>query len=162
MLGELTPWRPLRSLSLLCRDMDDLFNRFFSDWERDFSPWFRATAESYPPLESYVDGNTLIVKADLPGVDPKEGQVSVEGNQLTIKGERKARQEHQQGDYFQQEVCSGAFARTITLPEGVNADEVKARYHDGVLEISMPAPASVASKKVPLEIAGEERKQIAA
>ena len=161
-MRELVTWSPFRSLGSLRRDMDDLFNRFFNDWERDFSPWFQHAGGDYLPVESYVDGNTLIVKADLPGVDPKEGQVSVEGNQLTIKGERKARQEHQQGDYFQQEVCYGAFARTITLPEGVNADEVKARYHDGVLEISMPAPASVASKKVPIEIAGEERKQIAA
>ena len=161
-MRELVTWSPFRSLGSLRRDMDDLFNRFFSDWERDFSPWFQHTGGDYLPVESYVDGNTLVIKADLPGVDAKDIQVSVEGNQLTIKGERKAKQGHKQGDYFHQEVRYGSFARTMALPEGVKADEMKARYHNGVLEISMPAPASMASKKVPLEIAGEERKQIAA
>ena len=161
-MRELITWSPFRSLGSLRRDMDDLFNRFFSDWERDFSPWFRPTDGDYLPVESYVDGNTLIIKADLPGVDAKDIQVSVEGNQLTIKGERKARQEHKQGDYFHQEVRYGSFARTMALPEGVNANEMKARYHNGVLEISMPAPASMASKKVPIEVSGETPKQITA
>jgi len=142
--------------------MDDLFNRFFNDWERDFSPWFQHAGGDYLPVESYVDGNTLVIKADLPGVDAKDIQVSVEGNQLTIKGERKARQEHKQGAYFHQEVRYSSFARTMALPEGVKADEMKARYHNGVLEISMPAPASMVSKKVPIEVSGEAPKQIAA
>ena len=161
-MRELVTWSPFRSLGSLRRDMDDLFNRFFNDWERDFSPWFQHAGGDYLPVESYVDGNTLVIKADLPGVDAKDIQVSVEGNQLTIKGERKARQEHKQGDYFHQEVRYGSFARTMVLPEGVNADEMKARYHNGVLEISMPAPASMVSKKVPIEVSGEAPKQIAA
>jgi len=146
------------------RDLQDRMNRLFTESYRG-----QAGEEDWalggtwaPAVDIYEQENNIVIKAELPGVDPKDVDIRLDNNILTIKGERKARQEHQQGDYFQQEVCSGAFARTITLPEGVNADEVKARYHDGVLEISMPAPASVASKKVPIEIAGEERKQIAA
>jgi HSP20 family protein len=162
MMRGVTPWRPFESLSMLRRDMDDLFDRFFGDWEREFTPWFRSTGEYSPPIESYVEGNTFIIKADLPGLDPKDVEVSVEGNQLTIKGERKATQEHKDSDYFHREVRYGSFRRTLALPEGVKADEVKASYHDGVLEVSMPAPSTMATRKVPIEIAGEERKQLAA
>lgn len=162
MMGELTPWRFSRSLDALRRDMDELFERFFGNWGREFFPGARLIEGHFLPLESYVDGNTLIVKADLPGMDPKDVEVAVEGNQLTIKGERKATQEAKEDAYLSREVRYGSFARTIALPEGVKADEVHASYRNGVLEISMPAPPSVAVKKVPVEIHGEERKQIAA
>src|SRR5437667_10747978 len=115
-MREVVTWSPFRSLGSLRRDMDDLFNRFFNDWERDFSPWFQHAGGDYLPVESYVDGNTLVIKADLPGVDAKDIQVSVEGNQLTIKAERKTRQEHKQRAYFRKEVRDGSFTPPITLP----------------------------------------------
>ena len=153
-------FEPFRDLMSLQDRMNRLFHESYRSQTSE-DDWALGGTWA-PAVDIYEQENNIVIKAELPGVDPKDVDIRLDNNILTIKGERKARQEHQQGDYFQQEVCSGAFARTITLPEGVNADEVKARYHDGVLEISMPAPASVASKKVPIEIAGEERKQIAA
>ncbi len=162
MMSALTTWDPWRSFSLLRRDMDDLFNRFFGDWEREFTPWLQ-TGSYYLPIESYVEGNHLIVKADLPGVDPNDIQVTVEGNQLTIQGERKAEHEQRRGHSFHREVRYGSFSRTLTLPEGVKADDIQARYHNGVLEISLPCPASMVTRKVPVQIAGgEEPKKLAA
>jgi HSP20 family protein len=142
--------------------MDDLFERFFSDWEQDIAPWGRRTDTFSFPLESYVDGNTFIIKADLPGVDPNAVEVVVEGNLLTIKAERKAAQEHDGNNYYYQEVRYGSYQRTLTLPEGVTADDVHARYANGVLEISLPAPAAMAMKKIPIAIESTEQKQIAA
>jgi len=142
--------------------MDELFNRFFSDWEQDIAPSGRRMDAFSFPLESYVDGNTFIIKADLPGVDPQEVEVVVEGNLLTIRAERKATQEHNGNNYYNQEVRYGSYQRTLTLPEGVKADDVHARYANGVLEISLPVPAAMAMKKIPVAIESTERKQIAA
>jgi len=85
----------------------------------------------------------------------------VEDNQLTLKGERKAEQEQQNGNRLAQEVQYGAFARTFTLPEGVMAEELQARYHNGVLEMTVPLPAAKLPKKVPVQIKSEEHQVIA-
>lgn len=162
MAQQLTYWHPARELSMFRREMDDLFARFFDDWGFDAAPWNRRMDAVSFPVESYVDGNTFIIKADLPGVDPKEVEVVTAGNLLTIKVERKAAQEHKGNNYYHQEVHHGTYQRTLTLPEGVNTDEVHARYANGVLEISLPAPAAMAMKKIPIAIEGAAPKQIAA
>ena len=160
MLGrELTPWQhPFGLLSSFRRDMDELFSRFFGDWERGGTAW--APMGYVPQVESYTEGNTLHIKADLPGIEPNAVEITVEGNQLTLKGERKVEHEAQEGAY--REVRYGSFVRTFPLPAGVKAEAVQAHYRNGVLDIAIPLPASLQSKKVPVEIAGgEARKQIA-
>ena len=117
--------------------------------------------EYVPQVASYVDGNSICIRADLPGVDPKEVELTVKDNQLTIKGERKAEQEQQNGNRISQEVQYGSFARTFTLPEGVTAEELQARYHNGVLEVTIPLPAAKLPKKVPVQIKSEEHQAIA-
>jgi HSP20 family protein len=149
-MKSLTPWRPARDLEAFERRISDLFDRFFGLGERERSVW--GTEGWAPAIESKVDNGNLIIKADLPGIDPKEVSISVLGNQLTIEGERKREEKKEEKDYFYQEVSYGKFSRTITLPEGVNADQVKANYKNGVLEISVPAPKQLASKKVQVEV----------
>jgi HSP20 family protein len=149
----LTPWRPMRELETIQRRMDDLFEhlteRFFGPGERERSVW---GPEAWAPaLESHVDKDTLMVRADLPGIDPKEVSISVTGNQLTIEGERKREEKKEEKDYFYRELAYGKFSRTMTLPEGVDADKIKANYKNGVLEVTMPAPKQIASKKVQIE-----------
>ena len=152
-MKALTPWRPMRELETIQRRMDDLFKdlseRFFGPGARERSVW--GTEAWAPAIESHVDKDTLIVKADLPGIDPKEVSISVTGNQLTIEGERKREEKKEEKDYFYREVAYGKFSRTMTLPEGVDADKVKASYKNGVLEITMPAPKQIASKKIQIE-----------
>ena len=121
----------------------------------------RCPAEYVPQIASYVDGNSICIRADLPGVDPQEVELTVEDNQLTLKGERKAEQEQQNGNRLAQEVQYGAFARTFTLPEGVMAEGLQASYHNGVLEVTVPLPAAKLAKKVPVQIKGEEQPAIA-
>ena len=152
-MKALTPWRPMRDLDTLREHLDDLFERlsgrFFGPGERDRSVW--GTEALVPALESHVDKDTLIIKADLPGIDPKEVSISVTGNQLTIAGERKREEKKEEKDYFYREVAYGKFSRSMTLPEGVDADQVKASYKNGVLEITMPAPKQVTGKKIQIE-----------
>jgi HSP20 family protein len=122
MLGrELITWQnPFSLLDPFRRDMDELFHRVFGDWERAGTPW--APMGYVPQVESYTEGNTLHLKADLPGIDPQAVEITVEGTQLTLKGERKAEQEAKDGAY--REVRYGSFVRTFPLPEGVKADEI--------------------------------------
>jgi HSP20 family protein len=152
-MKALTPWRPMRELETMRQHMDDLFERmterFFGPGERERSVW--GTEGLAPAIESHVDKDTLIVKADLPGIDPKEVSIAVTGNQLTIEGERKREEKKEEKDYFYRELAYGKFARTMTLPEGVEADKIKATYKNGVLEITILAPKQLASKKVQIE-----------
>jgi len=157
MMKTLSTWHiPFRSLNT-SRDIDELFSLFRGDWDRAGMPGRSVPTGYVPQIASYLDGNHFCIKADLPGVDPTEVELTVKDNQLTLKGERKAAQEQQNGNRLQQEVRYGAFARTFMLPEGVTAEELQARYHNGVLEVTVPLPAAKLPKKVPVQIAGEER-----
>jgi HSP20 family protein len=143
----------MRDLDTLRQHMDDLFERLservFGPGERARSVW--GTEALAPAIESHVDKDTLVIKADLPGIDPKEVSISVTGTQLTLAGERKQEEKKEEKDYFYREVAYGKFTRTLTLPEGVDADKVKATYKNGVLEITMPAPKQVTGKKIQIE-----------
>jgi len=161
MMNRLSTWPiPFRILNT-SRDLDEMFSHFLGDWEQGRIPRHATPAVYVPQITSYVDGNSICIRADLPGVDPQEVELLVEDNQLTLKGERKAEQEQQNGNRLTQEVQYGAFARTFTLPEGVTAEGLQARYHNGVLEVTVPLPAAKLAKKVPVQIKGEEPQAIA-
>jgi len=88
-------------------------------------------------------------------VDPKDVELSVTDNVLTIKGERKAEHERKETSYFLREVNYGTFERSFALPEGVDASKVTAKYANGMLEITMPAPLAVSPKKVEIQVEGQ-------
>src|ERR1043166_1005368 len=96
-------------------------------------------------------------KVDLPGVEPTEIELTVKENQLTLSGERKAAPEQHNGNRFRQEMPYGSFPRTFTLPEGIMAEELQARFANGVLEITAPLPAARLPKKIPVQIAQTAR-----
>lgn len=96
--------------------------------------------------EAYFKDGHLVIRAELAGVDPKSVDVSVAGRTLTIKGERKAPELPLDDRLFGEIVC-GKFERTVTLPEGLNADEVKARWDNGILEVTIPVSRALQPKK---------------
>ena len=151
-MKTLTPWQPMKELETLEQRMSDLFERFqdrFFGGARERSAWGESWA---PAIESHVEKGELVVKVDLPGIDPKEVSISVTGNQLCIEGERKQEEKKEEKDYFYQEVSYGKFTRTVPLPEGVDTEKIKANYKNGVLGISMPAPKQLESKKIQIEM----------
>jgi len=161
MLGrELTPWHtPLRALTEMQQEMNQLFSRFFGEGEQAENRWVSPSESYVPRIESAVRNNTLWVKADLPGIDPKDVEVEVEGNRLTVRGQRKAEHEGSEHGYGHREVQYGSFIRSFTIPEGVKAEEIQAKYHNGVLELSMPLPAELLPKKVTIAIEGQPNGQ---
>jgi len=148
-MGALLPFRPFRELERFTRDIEDRFPRLrlFGRW-----PFEETNGEHLLPIESYVKDGNLIVKADLPGIDPADVEISVLGNVLTIKGERKEKKEVKSEDYVRREVSYGAFERRVTLPEGAATDKVKAYFRNGVVEVTMPVSKELSARKIPLEV----------
>lgn len=153
-MNALTPWHPMRELETLSHRMDELFDRLTRQF---FGPEWRERptreAEAWvPAIECHIENGNLVVKADLPGIDPKDVSVSVLDNQLTIEGERKPEKKEEEAGYFYRELPYGKFSRMMTLPKGIDADKVKTDYRNGVLEITMPAPKQLVSKKIAIEV----------
>ena len=133
-------------LSPFHREFDDLFGRFFGGGGERLP----VTGRWAPPLESFLREGELVVRIDVPGIDPNDIDISVEGDRLNVRGERKTAREEDKSGRSYREVVYGAFERAVTLPWDVNPDEVKASCKDGVLEISMKAPEKVGARKIPV------------
>lgn len=158
----LVKWSPFRELTSLHTDIDDLFNRVFGRTERWTSMPSLLGGFNYPSMDLVKEGNNLVVHVDLPGINPKDVDISVTGNLLTVKGERKHEKETKEEDYVVREIGYGSFERSFTLPAEVNPDKIKANYKNGVLYITMPAAEAIKGRKVQIETEEETRKLKAA
>ena len=147
-MRALTLRTPARDLSPLHREFDDLLGRFFGN-DNDWLPGVSAGRWT-PPLESFLREGELVIRMDVPGIDRESLDISVEGDRLTVRGERKDSNEKAEGGRTYREVMYGAFERTVALPWEVDPAAVKAQCKDGVLEISMKAPEKVGAKKIPV------------
>jgi HSP20 family protein len=105
-----------------------------------------------PDVEVYQQNNDLVVRADLPGMKKDDVWIDVTDNDITISGERRQEQESERGGIYRSERSYGSFRRTIPLPEGAIADQAKATFKDGVLEVRMPAPPEQVTRGRRLEI----------
>ncbi len=114
----------------------------------------------YPPVECFARDNEFVLRAELPGVDPKDVEVSLASNRLVLRGHKQEQHQGKQGSLYFREISHGQFERAFTLPEGVKTDGVKASFSNGVLEVTLPAEG--VGRKVPIEVAGGERKAIKA
>ena len=123
---------------LALRDHADwpIFARRFFDLDLDPAPHLR--------IEEYQDGNTLVVKAEMPGIDPdKDVEISVHNGLLHLRGERTEKSMEKNEGSFRSEFRYGRFDRALPLPAGATAEDVAASYDDGVLEVRIPVRAAV-------------------
>ena len=143
------------------RDFDNLYRRALGQYRelpgevtgmRSLLPTTALRGEFFPAVECYTKDKQLILRAELPGVDPKDVDVSVVGDQLILKGEKKEEAKVDEKDLFFQEISRGRFERTFPLPEGIKKEQVKATFTNGVLEVVLPALAIEAARKVPIEV----------
>jgi HSP20 family protein len=158
MLGELQPWfAGWPSLDHFRKEMDDLLTRFFGEGYR--SPM--GSTLRWPITESYFKDGNWVVRFDLPGVDPKDIDVSVAGDILTVRASRERTDEHNHdSDSGARNGSYARFEHSVTLPKGVKSDGIKANYQHGVLELCMPAAPEVTGRKIPVAIGNEDRSQI--
>jgi HSP20 family protein len=150
---EENDWEPFRELEAWHHSVDDLFARFMARGP------FAGTAfagKGRPAMETLTKNGDLVVRLDLPGVDPKEVDISVSGDVLTVKAERKQKEEKKKGEYSHEEISYGSIERSLRLPGKIDADQIRASYDKGVLEITMPAPKELAPKKVSVKIQGKK------
>jgi HSP20 family protein len=136
------------------RDFDQIFNRILigRPWtEENFV--FETPFNFTPAIESYMDkeGKKYVCRISLPGVEPKDVQINVQGNLLTIRGERKLTRSTKEVDLLFQEMAYGKFERTLTLPEGVLGDKLVAEYYNGVLELWAPIAVAALPRKIEIK-----------
>jgi HSP20 family protein len=142
-MAELVRWNPAREMMSLREAMDRLFEESF------LRPgWFGFMEEPSLPLDIYETGDHLVVKASVPGVSPEDIEVTITGDVLTIKGEVKAEEKVEKGNYLRQERRYGSFCRQVSLPAGVKTDGVQATFKNGVLTLEFPKTEAVKTKTV--------------
>lgn len=128
-------------------------NRLFEDTFSNYVPAMRTGAAALSPSIDIKETDTAIeVEAELPGVDEKDVQVTLDDGVLTIKGEKKAEKEETKKGYYMSERSYGSFLRSFELPAGIDADKVKATFAKGVLNVTLPKPVGAQAKTKKIEI----------
>jgi HSP20 family protein len=107
-----------------------------------------------PTVDAYEKDGTFFIKAELPGVKKEDVQVSLSEGVLTIGGKRQEEQEVKEEDYHARERFSGSFSRSFAMPDGVEADKIRAEYKDGVLEVQVPLPVEQKPQTMTVPVKG--------
>ena len=151
-MNTMLRWSPSREFHFHHdnHDIDYLFPRLFDGATDEVA---ERTPSWSPAVEGRLEDGTYVIQLALSGVDPKDVVVSLMDNVLTVKGERKADHDTTGQDYFVREVAYGAFQRSFALPEGVAADDVEAKYANGMLEVKVPAPRAATSRTIEIKAA---------
>ncbi len=142
---SLTPWTEPTGLARFRGEIDRLMDQFFGGGPLEGSSW---RAEWTPMLDVSESADKVHVKAELPGVDPKDIDISLNGRLLTLRGEKRDEHEEKNENVYRVERRYGAFARSVELPADVNAERVEANYRDGVLNITLPKTEEQPVKKI--------------
>jgi HSP20 family protein len=140
---SLVHWKP--------RDLETTFS-----WDPFFDRFFDLVKEGpaaglNPALDLVEEKDRLIATVELPGVEPKNVEVNLQGDLLTIRGERKSESEEKKGSYLRREQSYGAFQRAVRLPYRVESSKVKASYENGILRIEMPKTDEVIGRRITVE-----------
>lgn len=159
---SLARWDPFPELRTLEREMNRLFRHQLA--AAALPEEALTSAQFAPPVDIYEDENRLTFKMEVPGIDPKDLDIRVDGNMLTVSGERKFESEEKKENFRRVERAYGSFSRSFTLPPSADVDSVKANFEDGVLQIDVPKRPEARGKqiKVSERTGGSEQKPKAA
>lgn len=150
--------QPARVMSPF-EEMDRLFEGHFpSGWMRPFHwprpSWGELSApfEGKMPKVNVIErDNEIVVKAELPGVDKKDLDISVTKNTVTIQGSTSHEEKEEKGDVYRCEISRGSYSRTLTLPAEVNEEKAKAKFKDGILELTLPKVEKAKRRTIKVE-----------
>jgi HSP20 family protein len=153
-------WEPARELASLQNEMNRLFSTFFDTPAPTGTGTGNALRRWIPPMDLVETDEDFVLRADLPGLSENDVNIELEDHVLTISGERKAEHEERKEGYYRVERAFGSFARSLTLPEGVDPEQVRASFDRGVLEVRIPKPEQRKPRKVSISAGGGETKTI--
>ncbi len=145
---EIIPWRPFGEVSSLRKEMDNLWNRFLG--ETSFPGL--VSQEWLPSVDISETKDTLLIKAELPGLEAKDVSITVSGDLLTIKGEKKQEEEKKDEHYYCSERYYGSFQRSIRLPVNINTDKVDATFEKGILQVALPKTEEAKKKEIEIKV----------
>jgi HSP20 family protein len=146
-------WEPLREFSTLQNEMNRLFNTVFDapspgNGGSTLRRWM-------PPMDLVETEDHFVLRADLPGLAEDDVKIELEDGTLTVSGERKAEHESKSEGYYRVERAFGSFARSLTLPQGIDPEAVTAHFDRGVLEVRIPKPEERKPRRI--EIGGNQK-----
>lgn len=145
---ELVPWKPFKEIGSFRGEMDRLWDRFPGQ-----RPLFKSFTEEWlPSMDISETKDNFIVKAELPGLEVKDVNVSISGDLLIIKGEKKKEKEEKGEHYHYVERYSGSFQRVFQIPTSVRGDKVKATFDKGVLKLTLPKIEDAKKKKIEIKV----------
>jgi HSP20 family protein len=152
---EMERWRPMKRMTSRrrFRELEDMERRFYDLFSWPYLPamWRRIPTMEMgwaPAIAVFERDDRFVVKAELPGTKKEDIDISVVGNRLTVKGERKAESKLEKEDYYYSERSYGSFSCSIDIPADVDAKKIEASYDDGVLEINLPKTPGIKPRKV--------------
>ena len=143
----LVRWEPFRELAALQNEM----GRWMNQMTGGTTPGNGQSSSTWlPAVDVWETENELVLAFDLPGIPEEKVSVELDDNVLTVSGERERTHEHSGDRFYRYERRFGTFARSVTLPQGVNEEAIQAAYRDGVLEIRVPKPEEQKPKRIPV------------
>ena len=149
----LTRWDPFREFSTL----QDRMNRLFRESYSPEGPEEALTTTSFaPPVDIYEDEHNITLKLEVPGIDEKDIDVRIEGNTLTVHGERNIEKEEKEENFRRIQRHYGSFPRSFTLPSSVDPGQVSAHYDKGVLKINLAKKAEAKPKQIKVNVGSEK------
>lgn len=143
----LVRWQPARDWASFGTDIDRFFESFFQTRGGEGNGHQRRWV---PAMDLVETDDSLVLKADLPGMTEEDVNVEVSDNVLTISGERRADHERKEDGYHRVERSYGRFSRSVTVPEGIDESKVTASFTDGVLEVRIPKPEERKPTRIPV------------
>src|ERR1700676_4302105 len=149
----LTRWEPFREYSTMQNPINHM-NRLFRESYSPEAPEEALTTTNFaPPVDIYEDEHNITLKIDVPGIDEKDIDVRIEGNTLTVHGERKIEKEEKEENFRRIERQYGSFTRSFTLPSSVDPGQVSANYEKGLLKIKLAKKAEAKPKQIKVMLA---------
>ncbi len=143
----ITRWDPFRELSTIQDRMNRLFQESYAGQDQELS-----TSAFAPPVDVYEDEHNIILKVEVPGIDEKDIDIRLENHTLVVRGERKFEKEEKEENYHRVERRYGTFVRSFSLPNTVDAENVRADYDKGVLKISLAKKAEAKPKQIKVNV----------
>jgi HSP20 family protein len=148
IIMAITRWDPFREVVALQNRMNSLFGNMNNESENPLT-----TASFVPAVDVYEDEKKVVLKLEVPGIEEKDLDVSVENHTLTVKGERKFEKEEKEENFHRIERRYGSFYRAFTLPSTVDTENVAAKYEAGVLKLELNKKPEAQPKQIKVNIA---------